>query len=201
MKDYAILLIMAIVGINACTNAPKNKVADAVTEEATLKDFKIGEKLMWKWKRSVEGEIRAEGEDLKEVVAFKGTLGFSYGVDTVLVSSTLNQEQSSTPFRDWPLEVGKKWKYEDEWENNEGTTGKTSQDVEITSFEELQVVAGKFMAYKIEYKGLVTNSRGFKGEMNDTWWYSPELKTYIKHKNDDGYGIYVNELINYTSPQ
>jgi len=201
MKKHAIVLLMAIVGFNACTEKPKIKVADTVTEEPTLQDYKIGEKWIWKWERSVDGEIRADGEDLQEVVDFNGTLGFFNGVDTVLVSSTLNQKQSSTPFRDWPLEVGKKWKFESEWSNDEGTTGKTSQDVEVTSFEELHVAAGNFMAYKIEYKGIVTNSRGFKGEMNDTWWYSPDLKTYIKHENDDGYGLYVNELVNYTSAQ
>ncbi len=200
MKKHAILLLVAIAAFNACKNTPKTKAADTITQEPTVNDFKIGEKWTWKWKRSVEGEVMAEGEDQQEVVQFKGTLGFWNGIDTVLVSSTLNHK-SKTPIRDWPLRIGKKWKFESEWKNDEGTTGKTSQDVEVTSFEELNVVAGKFLAYKIEYKGIVTNSRGFKGEMNDTWWYSPELKTYIKHVNDDGYGLYVNELVNYTSAQ
>ena len=170
----------------------------STTHEPTLNDYKIGEKWVWNWKRTVEGEVRAEGEDIQEVVDYNGVLGFWNGVDTVRISAVLNQEQSGTPFRDWPLFVGKKWKYESEWENNEGTKGKTSQDAEVVSFEELNVAAGKFMAYKIEYKGIVTNSRGYKGEMSDTWWYAPELKTYIKHVNDDGYGVYTNELTHYS---
>ncbi|MDX1830456.1 MAG: hypothetical protein R3342_13030 [Lutibacter sp.] len=170
----------------------------STTDKPTLNDYKIGEKWVWKWSRSVEGEVRAKGEDFKEVVDYNGKLGFWNGTDTTQVSTTLDQKQSSTPFRSWPLYVGKKWKYESEWKNNEGTKGKTSQDAEIVSFEELNVVAGKFMAYKIEYKGMVTNSRGFKGEMSDTWWYSPDLKTYIKHVNNDGYGVYTNELISYS---
>lgn len=168
------------------------------TDKPTLNDYKIGEKWVWKWSRSVDGEVRAEGEDIQEVVDYDGELGFWNGVDTVQISTNLDQKQSSKPFRDWPIYVGKKWKYESEWENNEGTKGKTSQDVEVVVFEELTVVAGKFMAYKIEYKGIVTNSRGFKGEMSDTWWYSPDLKTYIKHVNNDGYGVYTNELISYS---
>jgi len=171
------------------------------TDKPTLNDYKIGEKWIWKWSRSVEGEVRAEGEDIQEVVDYNGDLGLWNGIDTVKVSTTLDQKLSSTPFRSWPLHVGKKWKYESEWENNEGTTGKTSQDVEIVSYEELNVEAGKFMAYKIEYKGIVTNSRGFKGKMSDTWWYSPDLKTYIKHINNDGYGIYINELTYYSKVQ
>ncbi len=168
------------------------------TNKPTLKDYKIGEKWIWKWNRSVDGEVRAQGEDFQEVVDYHGELGFWNGVDTILVSTILNQKQSSTPFRDWPLYVGKKWKYVSEWENNEGTKGKTSQNVEVVAFEESTVPAGKFKAYKIEYKGIVTNSRGFKGKMTDTWWYSPDLKTYIKHVNKDGYGVYTNELINYS---
>ncbi len=170
----------------------------STTNEPTLNDYKIGEKWVWNWKRTVEGEVRAEGEDIQEVVDYNGVLGFWNGVDTLRISAVLNQEQSGTPFRDWPLFVGKKWKYESEWENNEGTKGKTSQDAEVVSFEELNVAAGKFMAYKIEYKGIVTNSRGYKGEMSDTWWYAPELKTYIKHVNNDGYGVYTNELTHYS---
>ena len=183
-------LIAMLLFLSGCSPSTTNK--------PTLNDYKIGEKWVWKWSRSVDGEVRAEGEDLQEVVDFNGELGFWNGVDTIQISTILNQDQSSTPFRSWPLHVGKKWKYESEWENNEGTKGKTSQDVEIVSFEELNVAAGKFMAYKIEYKGIVTNSRGFKGEMLDTWWYSPELKTYIKHVNNDGYGMYTNELTSYS---
>ena len=173
----------------------------STTNKPTLHDYHVGEKWVWSWKRTVDGEIRAEGEDIQEVVDYHGSLGFWNGVDTSLISTTLNQEQRSKPFRDWPLYVGKTWKYESEWENNEGTKGKTSQDVEVVAFEDLQVIAGKFKAYKIAYKGIVTNSRGFKGELSDTWWYAPELKNYIKHINDDGYGVYTNELTNYASPR
>nr|WP_297785819.1 hypothetical protein [uncultured Allomuricauda sp.] len=174
--------------------------ATTKTNEPILKDYKIGEKWIWKWERAVEGEVRAEGEDIQEVVNYNETLGLWNGVDTVQIPSIVNQKQSSTPFRNWPLHVGKKWKYQSEWENNEGTTGKTSQDVEVVSFEKLNVAAGTYRAFKIEYKGIVTNSRGFKGEMTDIWWYAPELKTYIKHVNEDGYGVYVNELISYSKP-
>lgn len=169
------------------------------TAEPTLEDYEIGEKWVWEWKRTVEGEVRAQGEDIQEVVHYNGTLGLWNGMDTVQIPATVDQRQSKTPFRNWPLKVGKKWKYESEWENNEGTTGKTSQDVEVVSFKELSVMAGTFKAYKIEYKGIVTNSRGFKGEMTDIWWYAPELKTYIKHVNKDGYGLYTNELTSYSN--
>lgn len=170
------------------------------TQKSAVADFEIGEKWTWKWKRTVEGEIQAEGEDQLEVVPYHETLGFWNGTDTVQISASLQTKQSDSPFRDWPLKVGKKWKYEHTWVNNEGTKGTISQDVEVVSFKETVVDAGKFMAYKIEYRGRIVNSRGFNGEMNDDWWYCPTLKKYIKHVNDDGHGRYVNELTNYYAP-
>ncbi len=154
---------MAVIAFNACTNAPKTTASDTATEEPTITDFKIGEKWTWKWKRSVDGKIRAEGEDFQEVVDFNGDLGFNNGNDTLKIATTLGQKPSDTPFYDWPLKVGKKWKFEVEWENNEGTKGKTSQDVAVVSFNEVSVAAGKFMAYKIVYTGRITNSRGYNG--------------------------------------
>jgi len=197
----SIFYLIAMIMFGACATAPKTSANNMATEKPTLKDFKIGEKWIWKWQRSVEGEIRAEGEVSEEVVEFKDGLGFSSGVDTIKIFNVLDEKPSSTPFYDWPLKVGKKWKYEESWEGNDGTKGKTSQDAEVISFEEVLVDAGKFMAYKIEYKGRFTNSRGYDGEMEDTWWYAPVIKKYIKHTNYDGQGIYVKELINYTSVQ
>lgn len=191
MRKHAFYKLLAITLIlNSCSNV--------TTDRPTIDAYELGEKWVWDWKRSVDGEIRAQGTDIQEVVNYHGEPGFWNGVDTIKIASTLRKEDSNTPFRSWPLYVGKKWKYESKWSNNEGTTGKTTQDAQIVSYEALHVKAGKFKAYKIEYKGLVTNSRGFKGNMNDTWWYAPELKTYIKHVNEDGYGIYTNELVDYT---
>ena len=177
--------------LTTCSTSP--------TDQPNSEDFTTGEKWVWKWNRKVDGEVRAEGEDFQEVVDLNGLPGFWNGMDTLQISEIFEQRPGPTPFRSWPLYVGKKWKYESTWANDEGTTGKTSQDAEVVSLEELEVKAGKFKAYKIAYKGLVTNSRGFKGEMTDTWWYAPELKTYIKHINEDGYGVYVNELVSYSN--
>jgi hypothetical protein len=201
MIKNAIIYVVAILIFSACAKTPKTTANDRSTEKPTLKEFKIGEKWTWKWKRSVEGEIRAEGEVSEEVVEFKGGLGFSGGVNTIKILDILDEKPSSTPFNDWPLKVGKKWKYEESWEGNDGTKGKTSQDAVVISFEEVLVDAGKFMAYKIEYKGRLTNSRGFDGLIEDTWWYAPEIKKYIKHTNFDGQGLYVKELINYINAQ
>lgn len=198
MKKYAVLLL-TIGLLNACTTAPATKTEEAISEKPSLNEYNIGEK--WTWlEKSVAGEkIRWEGEERMEVVDFNGGLGLWNGSDTVEVVNDSDQNQSSTPFRDWPLKVGKKWKYESEWKNAEGTAMITSQDVEVVSYGEVVVLAGRFMAYKIEHKGTFTNTRSGSGKMNDTYWYAPALKMNIKHVQDDGYGSYVLELYDYKS--
>ncbi|AZQ64702.1 hypothetical protein EI427_20985 [Flammeovirga pectinis] len=194
MKNITLLLV-ALSMLSACDFATKH----ITTNQPIQSEYKMGEQWVWHWERAVDGHVRDEGRDTQKVVRYNGDLGFWNGIDTVLVAKTLLPDNSATPFRDWPLFVGKKWQYESTWENNEGTTGKTAQDVEVVAYEALKVKGGTFKAYKLIYQGIVTNSRGFKGEMTDTWWYAPELKTYIKHINEDGHGVYTNELISYTN--
>lgn len=198
MKKYALLLI-AIGLLDACTNVSTVEEEYVSTDQPSLEDYTVGEH--WTWlEKSVAGEmIRWEGTDSMEVVNYNGSLGFWNGTDTIPVSNTTSQEQSSTPFRGWPLEVGKKWKYVSEWKNAEGTAMITSQDVEVVSYEEVVVLAGRFKAYKIEHKGTFTNTKSGSGKMDDTYWYAPALKTNIKHTQDDGYGSYILELYDYKS--
>jgi len=47
----------------------------SATDKPTLKDYKIGEKWVWNWKRTVDGKVRAQGKDIKEVVNYHGELG------------------------------------------------------------------------------------------------------------------------------
>ncbi|MGB0523531.1 MAG: hypothetical protein ACPGJS_11260 [Flammeovirgaceae bacterium] len=196
---HIIIVFVALVTISACSS----KTESLLTQKPTLNDYKSGEKWVWKWKSTLDGEVRGEGEDIREVVDYHGALGFWNGFDTIQVSTALKQTKNNTPFRDWPLQVGKKWLFESEWTNESGSKGKTSQHAEIISFEELATTAGKFWAYQIKYQGTMENyDVGGKGEVTDFWWYCPELKTDIKHIQDDGKGfIYTSELISYSKPQ
>jgi len=206
MKNYTIIVLIVLMAFNACKKeskiaTSKTTTSETVSSEPTLNEYNIGEKWTWLEKSVAEGKIRWEGKDILEVVAFKGSLGYWNGNDTIMISSTLNQEKSSTPFRKWPLKVGKKWKYESNWKNSEGTPMITSQDVEVVSYGEETVLAGRFMAYKIVHKGTITNSIGGSSEINETYWYAPALKMNINHIQDDGYGSYVFELYDYQTGQ
>lgn len=78
---------------------------------------------------TTEGEVSSEGEDTREVVIADGVLGMTMGNDTIPITDIVKPEEFETPRYKWPLEVGKRRKYEKNWTSQDGTTGKQSQDV------------------------------------------------------------------------
>lgn len=121
------------------------------------------------------------------------------GNDTIPVSDIVKPEESETPKYAWPLEVGKKWKYENHWTSQDGTTGTQSQDAEVLSYREEKVEAGTFMAYTIKYTGKITNSRGYSADEVEVWLYAPAVKNFIKLTQSQGDFLYIEELIEYSN--
>jgi hypothetical protein len=198
-KTYYITTILTVVVtllLNSCTNP-----SSTVTKQPTLSDYAAGEKWTWKYKGvSSEGEVRSNGEDTNKIVSVDGVLVMVIENDTIPVTEIVKPEISETPKYNWPLEVGKKWKYENNWTSQDGTTGSQSQDVEVLSFKEETVEAGTFMAYTIKYKGEITNSRGYSADVEDVWLYAPELKNFIKLTQTQDDFLYKEELIEYSNP-
>lgn len=190
-----LVLILAISLLASC----KNNTETSFANQPVLSDYTIGEKWVWKYKGVTDkGEVRSDGTDTRKIVDFNGALGMTIDKDTVLVSEIVKPEKSDTPKYKWPLEVGKKWKYEKNWTSQDGTTGKQNQDVEVLSFKEKTVGAGTFMAYTIEYKGTVSNSRGYNAKTEEVWLFAPEIKTFIKMTQVQDDFSYTEELIAYS---
>ena len=170
------------------------------TPQPKLADYELGEKWVWKYKGvTSQGEVRSEGTDTREVVSMGQSLGMTIGKDTIPLSEIVKPEKSTTPKYDWPLEVGKKWIYENNWTSQDGTTGSQRQEAEVLSFQEETVEAGTFMAYTIKYKGKTTNSRGYSAEDEEIWWYAPRLKTFIKLTQTQEDYVYIEELMEYST--
>ena len=193
-----IVIFFALVMLSACSDPTKL----GITQQPTLADYQVGEKWVWKYKGvTTEGEVRSDGTDTKEIVKVDGILGMTIGNDTIPVSDIIKPEKSETPKYDWPLEVGKKWRYESNWTSQDGTTGNQSQDAEILSYQEETVEAGTFMAYTIKYTGKTTNSRGYSANETEVWLYAPAVKNFIKLTQNQGDFLYVEELIEYSKPK
>jgi hypothetical protein len=191
-----ILILLAILLLSACNN---HKTKSSLSLQPTIEDYRLGEKWVWKYKGvTTEGEVRSDGTDTRKIVPFRNALGITIGNDTIPVSDIVKPDVSETPKYDWPLEVGKKWKYENKWTSQDGTTGKQSQNAEVLSYQEETVEAGKFMADTIKYTGKTTNSRGYNADETEIWLYAPEVKTFIKLTQDQGNFHYEEELIEYS---
>ncbi len=194
MKNLSII-VFALLILSACNNNTNT----GITQQPTLADYSIGEKWVWKYKGiTTEGEVRSDGTDTREIVDFRGALGMTIGKDTIPVTDIVKPDESKTPKYDWPLEVGKTWKYENNWTSQDGTTGNQSQNAEVLSYQEETVEAGTFMAYTIKYTGKTTNSRGYSADETEIWLYAPAVKNFIKLTQNQGDFRYVEELIEYS---
>jgi hypothetical protein len=60
---------------------------------------------------------------------------------------------------------------------------------EVLSWEDVEVRAGKFRALKLEYKLTITKPgiTGFSYESRSLYWYSPEVKNFVKCQYEKGY--------------
>ncbi len=196
MKLHSVVFF-ALTTLAACSNPNES----AITQQPTLADYQVGEKWVWKFKgETTDGEVRSDGEDTREIVSADGVLGMTIGEDTIPVADMVKPEESETPKYSWPLQVGKKWRYENNWTSQDGTTGCQSQDAEVLSYQEDTVAAGTFMAYTIKYTGKTTNSRGYNANEEEVWLYAPAVKNFIKLTQSQGDFLYVEELIEYSKP-
>ncbi|MDX1774925.1 hypothetical protein [Oceanihabitans sediminis] len=195
MKIY-IKLFLALMLLSGCNNWTNPDF----TKQPTISDYKVGEKWVWKYKGvTTKGEVRSEGRDKREIIEVNGELLMTIGKDTIPVTEIVKPEVSNTPKYDWPLKVGKKWVYEENWTSQDGTTGNQQLNAEILSYKEEKVEAGTFMAYTIHYNGKITNSRGYNAVVDEVWLYAPKVKNFIKltQKQDDF--VYNEELVEYSN--
>jgi hypothetical protein len=203
MKDFnskyplqTLLFLIAITLIYSCTN-----ISATESKQPKLSDYTAGEQWTWKYKGvSAEGEVRSDGTDTSKVVRIDGVLALVNETDTIPVADIVKPEITETPKYKWPLKVGGKWKYENNWTSQDGTTGSQIQDVKVLSFKEETVEAGTFMAYTIQYKGKITTSRGYSADVEDVWLYAPEIKNFIKLTQTQEDFLYKEELIQYSNP-
>ena len=194
MKTQLITLFCLII-LGAC-GSPKTS---DLTQQPTIDDYQLGEMWVWKYKGvTTEGEVRSDGIDKRTIVQMNEGLGMTISNDTIPLADIVKPDESETPKYSWPLEVGKKWKYENNWTSQDGTTGTQSQNAEVLSYQEETVEAGTFMAYTIKYTGKTTNSRGYNAEEEEIWLYAPAVKTFIKLTQSQGDFNYVEELIEYS---
>jgi hypothetical protein len=90
---------------------------------------------------------------------------------SVAESRVLARAVPPFPWFNWPLELGKRWEYVGVAENQEGKSP-IRDTYRVMAIEEVQVPAGTFRAVKI--------TREVGALILDQYWYSPDVRWYVK---------------------
>jgi hypothetical protein len=85
----------------------------------------------------------------------------------------------------FPLEVGKKWRYQSDWLfKPRGSKGTFISDVAIVGYEKIRVPAGEFDAFKLVAKsalrGISWINSTIDAETTHTYWYAPAANAIVK---------------------
>lgn len=105
----------------------------------------------------------------------------------------------------FPLEVGKRWRFADEWLFKvTGSKGTSSAEVEVVGYEKVSVHAGEFEAFKLVKKtsllGVSTKGSRVEAEDTSTYWYAPAARAIVKSISRNPYiGVTTVELIRFHS--
>ena len=92
----------------------------------------------------------------------------------------------------FPLEIGKRWSYANEWVFKvTGSRGSAMIDVAVAGYEKVSVPAGEFDAFKLTSKesihGISTKNSVIEGEVTTTYWYAPAARAVVKSVSRNPY--------------
>jgi hypothetical protein len=172
-----------------------------------------------KWVFDREGPIEVTGRDAQWYsVKFSGGIfpkdasGIAIFERSTLNVKYMSERDQRKEYRglrkkilNFPLTLGKQWK--DLYQRDELTGGhwgaggmvpvEYHETFRVLGWEEIEVRAGKFKAIKLEYK-IETSTRGGmgwtpRGESKAWYWYSPEVKNFVKCQYEKGYNEGLDE--------
>jgi hypothetical protein len=102
------------------------------------------------------------------------------------------RKESNPRSLSFPLEVGKRWRYDSEWLfKPKGSQGTISNDVAVVGHERVTVPAGTFDAFKLVSRGSLggTSPTGtfYAGDIVATYWYAPAARAVVKSVTHNPY--------------
>lgn len=92
----------------------------------------------------------------------------------------------------FPLEVGKQWRYVNDWLfKMNASKGRSTVEARIVGYEKVTVPAGEFDAFKLasteRLSGTSPVGSQLAGEITRTYWYAPAARTIVKSVTHDPY--------------
>jgi hypothetical protein len=92
----------------------------------------------------------------------------------------------------FPLAVGKRWHYVNDWFfKMNASNGRSTVDAEIVGYEKITVPAGQFDAFKLisreRLSGKSPLGSEHAGEITRSYWYAPSARAIVKSISHDPY--------------
>jgi hypothetical protein len=122
--------------------------------------------------------------------------------DLNVIESPRNKD-SNPRLLDFPLVVGKRWRYESDWEfKPKKSSGKAAVDVVVLAYERVAVPAGEFDAFKLAARESLSGTSPigsqYAGETTRTYWYAPAVRAIVKSVSHNPYlGPSTVELVSF----
>ena len=149
--------------------------------------------------------IESASLDRSSVSTVSRTTGFN--VTRIASPSSTKRFDPFYPNFSFPLQVGKSWRG-DVTLSDSSKSGETQARFTGTAvrWESVTVPAGTFIALRVELRGTYVGDVGgsiVTGTIEDTLWYSPEIRNAVRAEYKDTYGsgtVYnhdVHELVRY----
>jgi hypothetical protein len=109
------------------------------------------------------------------------------------IIDTPRERTSNMKMLSFPLEVGKRWRYESDWLfKPKGSKGTFVGNVTVVGYERIKVPAGEFEAFKLVDKRVMRGISGIgsviDAETSLTYWYAPAANAIVK-------SIYLNPYL------
>lgn len=101
----------------------------------------------------------------------------------------------------FPLEVGKRWRFESEWLfKPKGSRGKSAVEVAVVAYERVAVAAGTYDAFRLTSREALSGTSPigsqYDGATTRTYWYAPAARAIVKAVSHNPYlGTSTVELV------
>jgi hypothetical protein len=147
-----------------------------------------------------EGKCILESQGCKTILFGKATLN---RINAVEKDKRKKYVMGLSKVLDFPLSTGKQWETAYS-ATGPGSGGPISYDFSeiyrVSGWEDIAVQAGKFKALKLEYKRVITRAYGWGAmgrEMINQYWYSPDVKYFVKCEYDKDWMKGNKEIFNW----
>lgn len=188
VADWVLLSLLAVfASVPAAQTAPMPDLAQ----------FQVGEQ--WEWRQFDSRTRLQEAAITRVVVEEKGERRFLMDGKLRALDYPYVGELPAKPWRAWPLEIGKQWSNELNYVRADGVPGVIKSDVRVVAHEEVEVPAGRFMAFRIQHDGFVTVGN-WHGRIAETWWYAPAARADVKLLRKVANVDSTRELVTYPRP-